>query len=419
MLGKMAKIAVLAVIFSGLCTAAQANTTADAAVARSSAGVVLTIAQNDLALPPPEIADTLPTPYVAPAPALAASSAGPRRIALLLPLRSATLGAAADAVRAGVQAAYEREKDGISVSVIETDGSTQGLLSAYADATAHYDLVIGPLSRTEVSAIAHGGSATVSKPTIALAQPETAGDADMVLPPQMLAMGLSIEDEARQIAKVANADNMIGKAFVISTNVAWQRRAGKAFAVQWQNLGMQSQSIELALSDGYLNADHLAQLKRRMQADNPALLLVALDAGQTAQLRLAVGTGIAIYGTSQLNPFALPDWQSAERLNDMDGTRLLDIPWQLQPDHPAVMVYPRRVVSADQQRSADLARLYALGIDAYRVAREIATNHTRFELDGVTGKLAIDFGNGPARFQRIEQPAIYQDGMVVPLAGIP
>jgi outer membrane PBP1 activator LpoA protein len=433
MLCNMAKVLVLAAVLSGLCPATHANTTvADAATVRifdakpgvAPRDVSLRVAQNDIALPPPGSFDIMPqpdTPAMNPTMPLAAplGHAAQLRIALLLPLRSNTLGAAAAAVRAGVQAAYEREKDGVSISVIETDGSTQNALSGYADATANYDLVIGPLSRSEVTAIAQSAARAVAKPTIALAQPESAGDVEIVPPPQILAMGLSIEEEARQIANSVGADKTMNKAFVISTNIVWQRRAAKAFSAKWQQLGLQPESMELGLSDGFLSASGLVQLKKRMQSENPALLFVALDAGQTAQLRLAVGADTPVYGTSQLNPLALPDWQTAARIDDLNGTRLLDIPWQLQPDHPAVMVYPQLVVNADQQRSADLARLYALGIDAYRVAREIAANHTNFELDGVTGKLLISFGMGPARFERIKQPAIYQDGMVVPLVGIP
>jgi outer membrane PBP1 activator LpoA protein len=92
---------------------------------------------------------------------------------------------------------------------------------------------------------------------------------------------------------------------------------------------------------------------------------------------------------------------------------LLDIPWQLQADHPAVMVYPRLAGNADQKPSADLERLYALGIDAYRVAREIASKRTSFELDGVTGKLKVNFDTEAPVFQRTEQQAVYRRGSVM------
>ena len=41
-------------------------------------------------------------------------------IALLLPLRSESLGRAADALRAGFMAAYERDKAGLTVNLVET-----------------------------------------------------------------------------------------------------------------------------------------------------------------------------------------------------------------------------------------------------------------------------------------------------------
>jgi outer membrane PBP1 activator LpoA protein len=103
----------------------------------------------------------------------------------------------------------------------------------------------------------------------------------------------------------------------------------------------------------------------------------------------------------------------------MDGAHLLDIPWQLDADHPAVMVYPRLVVDADKKRSADIERLYALGIDAYRVAREIAMGNDNFELDGVTGKLSVRFDRTGTHFERIADRAVYRDGAVVSSAVVP
>ncbi len=103
----------------------------------------------------------------------------------------------------------------------------------------------------------------------------------------------------------------------------------------------------------------------------------------------------------------------ADRIDEMDETRLLDIPWQLQADHPAVMVYPQLAMSTDRKRDADLERLYALGIDAYRVAREIAMQRTRFELDGVTGKLSVRFDKGNEHVARVVRRAVYRDGGVV------
>jgi outer membrane PBP1 activator LpoA protein len=79
------------------------------------------------------------------------------------------------------------------------------------------------------------------------------------------------------------------------------------------------------------------------------------------------------------------------------------------------MVYPHLVESPDQTHGPVIERLYALGIDAFRVAREIALSRTVFQIDGVTGKLMVNFNGASADFKRIEQPALYQNGVIVPL----
>lgn len=421
MLYESMKVLLLASALGGLCSCAQVNTII-AGATRSAPPAIGAAAQTGLANTPPGTAkNDLPMspaiPSPAPAPSIALSPPQkpvPVRIGLLLPLQSAALSQAANVVRDGFFASYERDKDKrLSVDVIQTGDAVQDVLSGYRAAVLDHDIVVGPLSRSGVTAIAQRG--VVDKPTIALTQADTPADADIKLPPKMMIMGLSVEEEARQVAHWVHADYPAGKVFTVSTNTAWQRRAAKAFATQWHRLGAQSESKEIGISSGYLSASGLVQLKNHIQAEKPGLLFVALDAAQAGQLREAIGNEIVIYGTSQLNPRALPDWDTAERLPNMDGVHLVDMPWQLQPDHPAVMVYPRLVVNADQKRNPDLERLYALGIDAYRVAKEIASNRTRFEIDGVTGKLRVDFDGSEPRFERIEVPAIYQDGVVVPL----
>ena len=419
MLLKYVKTLLLASVLGGLCACAQVNTTG-----RATAGSPPSTAAPVPATPPtaqgpsgnipaPAVPAQIPAPAVIAVPPPVQQRSMPIRIALLLPLRSDTLGRVASTVRAGFMAAHERENDqGLIISIIETTEAVPDVLSGYGAAVANHDIVVGPLSRTGVTAIVQSGA--VSKPTIALGQPDTPGDVEIMLPHQMLSIGLSIEDEARQVANWAGSNSPGGRAFTVSTGIAWQRRAAKAFAGQWQRLGRQLEIMELTAASGFLNASGLLQLRNRIETEKPEFLFVALDAVYTRQLREAIGADIALYGTSQLNPHALPDWATAEPMTYMNGVQLVDLPWQVQPDHPTVMKYPRPAVNPDQRRSADLERLYALGIDAYRVAREVALKRTQFELDGVTGKLKIDLGRSIGRFERIEVPAIYQDGIVVP-----
>ena len=394
--------------WAGLCPAALANTTAATPAAAPRGDALDTQMQEAGSFP-----DRQPSSQFQPL------AQGRRlRMALLLPLQSSTLKSAAEMVRDGFKAAHQRDGANVDLDVIETDDSAQNILAAYRAATAVHDVLIGPLSRSAVSALAASGA--VDRPTIALAQPqpqpESGTETSVVLPSRMLVMGLSIEEEARQAASWAARENGGGKALIVSTSVAWQKRAARAFVSRWQGSGAQVDVMELSVSGSFLNGAALAQLKKRLQTDPPAFIFVALDAAQTRQLRAAVDPGLVLYGTSQLNSLNLAEVAGAEKRPELDGVRLLDLPWQLQADHPAVMVYPRAVTTGTTRRTPDLERLYALGIDAFRVAAEIGAGHDRFTIDGVTGRLTVQFdGVGPATFERLEQQAIYADGVVLPV----
>lgn len=389
----------------GLCPAALANTTAAPEIRQ---------AQDLLLVPPAPDAGTIAVPGTGaetPAPGV---PSGRLRLALLLPLRSPALKSAAEMVRDGFQAAHVRDGANIDLDVIDTDDVPRHIVDAYRDAVGRYDILVGPLSRSGVSALAASGS--VTRPTIVLAQPDNPADNDTALPPDMLVMGLSIEEEARQAADWAARSHGGGDALVVATAAAWQKRAARAFAGQWQRNGGSAQVAELGGGgSGFLGAGGLADLKKRLLTTPPAVIFVALDAAQTRQLRAAIGTDIELYGTSQLNPLSLAEAAGAEAHPELDGVRLLDLPWQLQPDHPAVMIYPHPVASGEVRLGPDLERLYALGIDAFRVAAEIGAGRPAFTIDGVTGRLAVEFdGRSAARFERIEPQAVYREGVVTP-----
>jgi outer membrane PBP1 activator LpoA protein len=409
---------VLACLLAGLCAPVFANTTA---VAISNAGpFAATSAPVHLAQasPPPRAfpqPGTTAIPEAIAQPTVDATAAPAVRIGLMLPLRSSALGAAAQAVLAGFQVSQEREREpGVTVSVIETGDAAAEILAQYNAAIKDFDIIVGPLTRTGVSAIAQQAGAT--RPTLALAPPEIINGVETPLGGDMLAIGLSVEDEARQVAQGLADRQVAGTAFVVSTSIAWQRRTAKSFATKWREQGRPAEVMEIGVSGGFLAPSGLLQIRKRLDAEKPVVVFVALDAAQARQLRESIGTDIPMVGTSQLNPHSMAGWANAEaRTPVMNDVRLIDLPWLLQADHPAVMVYPRMSVPTDSPPpSADLERLYALGIDAYRVAREIALRHPHVELDGVTGRLKMDFGVGASRFERTEIPAVYQDGMVVP-----
>ncbi|MGV3742544.1 MAG: penicillin-binding protein activator [Burkholderiaceae bacterium] len=422
MLGEVRVVYRLAAIVSGLCllisgcaTPGDANRgTQNASVAAKPAPVL------EVTSPIAQAGPGSPTeaPGVEVLPVLAPQAQITARIGLLLPLHSEALGTAASVVRDGFMAAAEREASiALSVEVVDSGEAPEDVLGAYGNALQRFDIVVGPLTRSGVAAIAQSG--TVGKPTIALAQAEMNEEGRAGLPRQMLAMGLSVEDEARRMAGWMQARKPVGKAIVLATPTAWQRRAAKAFAERWQQLGYEAELMELdiAAQGTYLGASGLIQLQKRLQTETPPFLFSALDAVQTRQMRMLIGTDIPVFGTSQLNPLTLLQWSIADPSPEMNGVRLLDMPWLLQADHPAVMAYSQSASSSGQQRDADMERLYALGIDAFRVAREVALGQMQFQIDGVTGKLRVGFDKPSGRFERIEMPAVYREGRVVPAGG--
>jgi outer membrane PBP1 activator LpoA protein len=90
---------------------------------------------------------------------------------------------------------------------------------------------------------------------------------------------------------------------------------------------------------------------------------------------------VTAYGTSQLNP----GLKTGPNTGDVPDVRFVDMPWMVQPDHPAVMIYGR----PGSRESDDLERLYALGIDAFRLAEDLLEGKREIELDGVTGRLTL------------------------------
>lgn len=378
-------VASVSILMAGLCASLWANT--------SGAQQRELIVQNDIAVDP-------------------AGLAGVRvktRIALLLPARHASLGAAAAAVQAGFLAAMQADTHGnASIFLYETGDDNQANLSLYRKAQAVTQLVVGPLARNLASVLAP--AATV--PTISLSpalspalSPMTTDDPG-TRSSMLLSVGLSIEEEAHQLAQWAHASEDPGFAWIISTKAPWQRRAAHAMEQTLRKNGRRSNLLELGVADGVLDPERLYQLREQAHGAAPALILLALDYQQAIQLREALGMETPIYGTSQLNPFTAAQWEAAEPQPQLEGLRLLELPCRLQQGLD---------VSAEAT-NPDFDRLQALGRDAYEIMLPILAGQQHFSIDGDTGQLEIEFSTGgPVRFSRKLTPALYENGRVVAL----
>ena len=325
-------------------------------------------------------------------------------IAMFVPPSGGIYRRATNALVEGTHAAQARDGSGITVEVIEVDADLIALRGLYDELQQRgFSMVIGPLTRDVVALIADAGA----PPLFTLALNQSEGHS---LPSNMLSLGLSIESEARQAASIAYDEAALGaprpRAALVQDDTPLGARSAAAFAERWRERGGDVfEAITMTNTSSSRMRSRLAPLR----AD------VHLIAGQPVlaeAVRIAVGPRAAIYGTSRLNTGAVlgqPADALPLRSPQLDGVRFVDLPWRVQPDAPAVMAYPR---PADM--NLELQKLYALGIDAFRVARLLVDRAPRIDLDGVTGRLRLSADG--TMFTREGVLVEYRDGVAVPVA---
>jgi uncharacterized protein len=332
------------------------------------------------------------SPVFAPVPAPPSPTPPPAPfVALLLPLNAPEFAAPAEAVRQGCQAAQTHDPR-LSLQVVRTNGRPESIVTEYNGLVVRgATVVVGPMTRTGVAALAARIAPGV--PTIALNSP----DRELRSPPWLYSFGLGIEGEARLVAHAAMAARL-KDASVVRASTPLAKRASQAFADEWVLLGGRI----LAAEEFGAGTDY-AQMQQRLAGVEAQMTFLAADADQARVVRPYLNNQVPVYGTSQIY-----DERTGVLANlDLAGIRFVDMPWLVQPDHPAVMVYPR-----PSSLSIELQRFYALGIDACRIAAQLLKHAERVRLDGVTGRITLA---ADRVFQREPVLAVIREGGATPL----
>jgi outer membrane PBP1 activator LpoA protein len=320
-------------------------------------------------------------------------------IALLLPSGSEAFAKAAEAVRDGfLEAAKRQSAPALAVRLYAATEDPKQVVATYRAATAAgARLVVGPLTRNGVTAVATTLN-LITVPTLALNVPEGVA----TNPLNLYSLSLQIEAEARQIAQVAVREGR-RKALTITDPSPLGRRMRDAFVDELQRAG----GYQIADYPYATDAASLDRLRQAASLGVADMVFLALDAPRARTLRPQV-SALPAYGTSQLNPGA----GTFASFIDLTDLRFVDMPWMLQPDHPAVMVYAR----PSARESDEIERLRALGIDAFRVAQELYAGRRDFDLDGVTGRLTL----GPdGQVKRVLPVALIAGGQLTIVADPP
>jgi len=305
-------------------------------------------------------------------------------IALLLPLHSPIFGSSADAVQQGFMAAINPKRMILPVRVYSDFDENNSVIAVYRQAIANgAQAVVGPLTRNGVSALA--GERDIPVPTLAL------NIVEGQFAPNLYFIGLAVESEARQVAQLAKLQGL-HQAIIITSHTQLSQRLQSAFEEEWAG---QDRGI---LREVEYNGD--PSVLTDISTINDSMVFLAVDATKARLIRPYLPNKLPVYATSQIfvgNDNTLTNY-------DLNGIHFVDMPWLLQADHPAVMIYPR----ANPPLSAERERLYALGIDSFRLIQLMLSGkiNSALPLDGVSGQIQLNGHN----FQHLEIQAVFAQG---------
>jgi outer membrane PBP1 activator LpoA protein len=351
-----------------------------------------------------------PAPTVSPPATVEAGPAAPRQpvgeqaqLALLLPL-SGPYSDQAHWVADGFFTAYIGAGAQERIRVYDTRASEYDAeLSYHAALKEGADLIIGPLTKTNVDQIASDADASIPVVALNFVDRSTFDARD----DSLLQMGLSPEDEARAAARSAR-DRGLAYAVLLVVDSAWGRRIGAAFAAEFSALGGVisgeatfvrggpdfSDSIKdvLGIAESWkrhralalqLGAKPVFEPRRRGDVDTIFVAASAADARMLVpQLRFHRADDLPIYATAAAN-----DGTYADR----EGVRFCETPVVLAKQG-SVAAMRMQLQDAIGSEEPEALRLAGLGHDAYTVARDVLDDRLDAGevISGLTGQLALD-----------------------------
>lgn len=300
-----------------------------------------------------------------------------------------------------------------SIKVFDTNGKQLSQLLQQAQ-NEGFSLVVGPLLKPEVQAIAQSGS-----PLSVLALNEL--DADKLQPrPNLCYFSLSPEDEAKNAAAHMMADGKRAPLILVPSNDFGQRVA-KAFAQEWQSKGgstvlMQSFGSVASLKESINRGAGIRMtgtpviVKSQPKAQSidgqnyPSISQPEpeVDSSGTVDAVYIVATRDELTLVKPMIEMAIssrqrPDIYASSRSNqagngadyrfEMDGVKFSDIPLLAGANNNL-----RKQAQQKLGNDYSLLRLYSLGIDAWSLANNYdqLQHNNQFRLQGASGTLTVD-----------------------------
>jgi len=347
----------------------------------------------------------------------------PAKIALMLPF-SGRLAKVAESIQNGfMYAHYQNSDNPPAVEIIDASDDPAEFNLQYQQAIQNgAEFIVGPISKDLINQLQEQEQLEV--PTLTL----NYGDEDSQPVLNLYQFGLRPEDEAEQIADYALAEEK-NHALTLVPDTDWGRRLQLAFTTRFEALGGRvvgaetypgkkndySPAIKSLLNLTSSNQRHkiIQQVigetakfdsRRRQDVD---MIFIAANTRQARlikpQLKFHHAQDVPVYATSHIASSS----RNADDDRDLDEIIFVDIPWLINRETNQDFNNIRKLwpVSGDR-----FSRLYALGIDAYRIIPSLRRLMVRPEeaIDHHTGRLSVD---KTGRVHRQLVMATYQKGL--------
>lgn len=353
--------------------------------------------------------------------------APPRKLAVLLP-GSGRLSAAGTAVRDGLMSAFLENPGSTEIFFFPTGDEPESVISAYFSAMdAGVDWIIGPLQKSSVEAILK--LAGLATPILALNEFPSSFKAPPGLSGQIFGISLSQENEALAVAEHAVGSGF-ERAVVLAPESTWGDRMAQAFQGEFLQ-----ENRELIAAVRYVESDndHSPVIERILKIDESKarkerlentlqmplefeavrrndidMIFMAATAAQAKlirpQLRFFDAGDIPVYATGRV----YSGQPNPVRNQDLNGIRFPITPWQLEH------VSPDDIPELESIRGGNLAPLYAIGYDAWKLLPwlELISKDPDFRFPGQSGVYRAG-NNGNLR--RDPAWAVFSRGRPIPL----
>lgn len=305
------------------------------------------------------------------------------QVALLLPTQGPYL-AVADAVRDGVRAAAQVDDTQSRPRLVTVDsGTPQQVTRIFGKALeSGATQVIGPIEKPAVDALAGLGALQV--PTLALNEGTSAGKPIA----NLFQFSLSPETDAIEVANKAKALGFTRVLMFYPDDGAGKRRA-EAFRSHWDRLGGTLVGESTYSPSAAANPAAIQGLMGRGGAD---FLFLAANTEQARAIYPQVRKGAAAVPVIATSDVYSGDADPA-RDRALAGLYFVDMPWMLGVEKGGDPLRRADLKSAASHLATPLGRrLYAMGIDAYRLAPRLdaLAGNPGASVAGQTGRLSID-----------------------------